>query len=39
MSVSRLADLAEPGAYVMGDHTAVVQATGGCIAPTHVIKK
>lgn len=30
--------VAEPGAYVMGGHTAVVQVTGGygCIALTHV---
>ena len=30
--------VAEPGAYVMGGHTAVVQVSGGhgCIALTHV---
>ena len=26
----------EPGAYILGGHTAVVQVRGGCIALSHV---
>jgi len=33
--------IVEPGAYVMGSHTAVVQVTGGhgCIALSHVMRE
>lgn len=33
--------VAEPGAYIMGGHTAVVQVTGGhgCIALNHVVPR
>jgi hypothetical protein len=31
-----LAKVLDPGAHVLGDHTAVVQFAGGCIALSHV---
>lgn len=36
-SPGEVAEIVEPGAYIMGSHTAVVQVAGrGCVALTHV---